>query len=308
MRHESGERSADRDCHAGAICVGPGKSYPIGRKVGVTVTSRFVVPELPKEHDSSRSTYYDYLNIFWTPQPRGGYMNQFVPQLMLGDALANSTNSPYYKPEWIKLDSWHIGAQYFMGLCVKNETYSDGFECDPQTWLGRAATGRLVPVEPGEVVETSFELIQQRRGNSKRFQRLWRLSIFVVGGGPDRRSVVIVDRPFMGLVEATKTWDEEIYENVYIGSCLENYGMESADDYPPGWQMNMEIWSPDSGTWWDAWRVDEKPTCPWQPKSTLESSARNHQQTVLWEAFMYHAEETGDGFTKEWQSQMWSRY
>ena len=141
-------------CHAGAICAGPGRMYPIGRQPGTIIQSRFVVPDLPKQYDSTENTYYDYLNIFWRQQPTGGYMNQFVPQLMLGNALANSTNGPEYHPSWIKMDTWHIGAQYFMGLCVRNDTFPDGFECDKETWVAKAATGRLVPVEPGELIET----------------------------------------------------------------------------------------------------------------------------------------------------------
>lgn len=169
-------------CHAGAICAGPGKMYPIGREPGTIIQSRFVVPDLPKQHDSTQNTYYDYLNIFWRQQPTGGYMNQFVPQLMLGNTLANSTNGSEYNPKWIKMDAWHIGAQYFMGLCVQNDTFPDGFECDKETWIAKAATGRwLIPVEPGELIETRFEFDAQH---------VWRLHIGVVGGGPDRQSHV----------------------------------------------------------------------------------------------------------------------
>ena len=65
----------------------------------------------------------DYFNIFWRQQPPGGYYNQFVPQLMLGNVLANSTNFPDYEPQWLQLNQWHIGAQYFMGLtCPQNTT------------------------------------------------------------------------------------------------------------------------------------------------------------------------------------------
>ena len=109
-------------------------------------------------------------------------MNQFVPQLMLGNTLANSTNGSEYNPKWIKMDAWHIGAQYFMGLCVQNDTFPDGFECDKETWIAKAATGRwLIPVEPGELIETRFEFDAQH---------VWRLHIGVVGGGPDRQSHV----------------------------------------------------------------------------------------------------------------------
>ena len=84
-------------------------------------------------------------------------MNQFVPQLMLGNALANSTNAPDYNPIWIEMDSWHVGSQYFMALC--NGT-SGTFDC--KNWIPKAATGKLVAVQPGEMVETSFVLKEEK--------------------------------------------------------------------------------------------------------------------------------------------------
>lgn len=264
-------------CHAGAICTGPGRMYPIGRQPGTVIQSRFVVPELPKQYDSTQQTYYDYLNIFWRQEPTGGYMNQFVPQLMLGNALANSTNAPEYHPKWIKMDTWHIGAQYFMGLCVKNDTFPDGFQCDRETWLARAATGRLVPVEPGELIETRFELDEQY---------VWSLHIGVVGGAPDRQSQVTSDAPYMGLVEATKGWDEEIYDNIYVGSCLENYGMNSRDNYPTEWQIDVKIWSPVAGNWWRDWRLEAPNGCPWQPTSQIDNNAGETWQKAVWRAYL----------------------
>ena len=264
-------------CHAGAICAGPGKMYPIGRQPGTIVHSRFVVPDIPKQYDSTQNTYYDYLNIFWRQQPTGGYMNQFVPQLMLGNALSNSTNGPEYYPKWIKMDTWHIGAQYFMGLCVRNDTFPDGFECDKETWLAKAAVGRLVPVEPGELIETRFELDAQY---------VWRLYIGVIGGGPDRQSQVTSNRPFMGLVNSTRSWDEDIYDNVYVGSCLENYGMVSKANYPIEWQIDVNILSPKAGSWWRDWRLEAPNGCPWQPTSQVDNIAGERWQKAVWRAYV----------------------
>lgn len=218
-------------------------------------------------------------------------MNQFVPQLMLGNALANSTNHPKYNPHWIKLDTWHIGAQYSMGLCVKNETYPDGFECDRQTWLAKAATGKLVPVEPGEVVEASFELVEKENNAGAKVHWSnssleWHLCISVVDGGPDRLSEVVSDRPFMGLVQSTSSWNEDIYDNVYVGSCLENYGMVSGDNYPPEWQIDIKVRSPDAGSWWRDFRLEGQNSCPWQPQSQLQNDAGEKWQRAVWRAFL----------------------
>lgn len=267
-------------CHAGALCVGPGQLYPLGRVPGVYWSSRFVVPKLPAKYDTTTMTYYDYLNVFWRSNPEGGFMNQFVPQLMLGNALANSTNEPEYKPIWIEMDSWHIGAQYFMALC---DGSSGTYDC--KNWKPKAATGKLVSVEPGEVVETSFVLKEVKSCcNKTRYE--WTLNIGVVGGGPERQSVVIADRPFMGLLNSTFSWGEAIYDNIYVGSCLENYNMQSADSYPPKWKIHVNVKDAPGRdeTFWHDWRLEHAPSCSWQPASTISNAIHKKGQHVEWNA------------------------
>jgi hypothetical protein len=193
-----------------------------------------------------------------------------------GKALANSTNYPNYEPQWIKLNSWHIGAQYFMGLCKNNATSPDGFECDNETWISRAATGDLVSVEPGEVIETYFELVHVR-------DRLeWHLRIGVLDD-PRRSSLIVADRPFMGLVASTTNWEEEIYKYVYVGSCLENYGMIHRENYPSTWEVLVDIWSVDPFSFRD-WQLEHARSCSWQPKSSVLSIATPTWQRVKWNA------------------------
>ena len=268
-------------------------------------------------------TYYDYFNIFWptattatptsrsrstdstfgttnpsTPAPSGGYsayMNQFVPQLMLGNALANSSNYPDYDPQWIQLETWHIGAQYFMGLCPHDDattsinttttTSNTTFDSScPDSWVPKAATGALIPVEPGEVIETVIRLLHIA-GLQGQHHLQWQLSIGVIGQA-HRTSMLVVDRPFLGLVSSTKSWNEDVYEHVYVGSCLENYGMTSSKNYPPKWQIRMEIWSPERHAVvdWKDWRVSPNPVCSFQPKSTVTSNHTSTMQWAIWEA------------------------
>jgi len=271
----------NHSCHAGALCVGPGQLYPLGRVPGVKWSSRFVVPELPAKFDKSSMTYYDYLNVFWRQNPEGGFMNQFVPQLMLGNALANSTNAPDYTPIWIEMDSWHVGSQYFMALC--NGTLGT-FDC--QNWIPKAATGKLVPVEPGEMVETSFVLKEEQGCCKKKSRLVWILRIGVVGGGPERQSVVIVDRPFMGLVNSTHSWGEAIYDDIYVGSCLENYNMKSAESYPPSLEIHVRVRDAPGRdeTFWHDWNLDHAPGCPWQPVSMITNAIHKSAQRVKWKA------------------------
>lgn len=268
-------------CHAGALCVGPGQLYPLGRVPGVQWSSRFVVPSLPAKFNTNTMTYYDYLNVFWRTNPKGGYMNQFVPQLMLGNALANSTNAPFYKPIWIKMSSWHVGAQYFMGLCGASS------DCSNNNWIPKAATGELVAVTPGEVVETSFELKEEQGCCKNSTRYVWELRIGVVGGGPQRQSIVIADRPFMGLLNSTTSWGEAIYDDVYVGSCLENYNMQSAASYPPKWEIDVTVKDAPGRDemFWHDWRLEHEPGCPWQPISSISNEIEEKTgQHVTWKA------------------------
>ena len=57
---------------------------------------------------------------------------------MLGTALANSSGPPDYKPHWLPLESWHFGAQYFMGL---DAAPAD----DPDAWTALAASSPAWP-------------------------------------------------------------------------------------------------------------------------------------------------------------------
>ncbi|KAI2508360.1 hypothetical protein MHU86_6034 [Fragilaria crotonensis] len=209
---------------------------------------------------------------------------------MLGNALANSSNYPNYDPQWIELETWHIGAQYFMALCPPdtasssttmstppNTTTASNTSC-ANSWIPKAATGDLIAVEPGEVIETTFLLVE-RKGHLLE----WQLSIGVLGQ-PHRTSVLVVDRPFLGLVPSTTLWDEIAYEHVYVGSCLENYGMTKSKNYPPAWQIRMEIWSPGRLVEWKDWSVSHNPTCDWQPKSTVMSNHTLLMQRAIWKA------------------------
>ena len=296
------EHCKNKICETGAICVEPiHDHYPLGHSPGTLFASRFVVPDLPKEHDSSATTYYDYFNIFWRETPEHGYMNQFVPQLMLGNALAHSTNFPDYNPIWMKMDEWHIGAQYFFALtCNHTEARkhsSDApsyFSKHEPCWIPKAATGKLIKVEPGELIETTFKLIQVSGSNDWE----WHLRIGVVGAHPTRWSLVVVREPFMGFIPQkngkSTSWQDDIYKNVTVGSCLENYGMKTSRNYPPTWEIIMDIivnekqWQPSMDNfYWDNWKVLGGPKCPWLPQSTLSLVEGPAWQRVKWNATIY---------------------
>ncbi|CAB9496806.1 expressed unknown protein [Seminavis robusta] len=278
-----------KECnHEAHLCVGPSHDhYPLGHEPGVLFTARFRVPPLPKSYNSQTMTYYDYFNIFWRQQPKGGFMNQFVPQLMLGNVLANSSNYPDYEPKWLVLDEWHIGAQYFFALPCN--TTSEVAPSDQNAsvkrkpcWKPKAATGKLIPVKPGELVETTFTLVQVTNVDDWE----WHLQMGVVGAHPNRWSLVVSRVPFMGLVKNTK-WQDDNYQNVTVGSCLENYNMYVANNYPSTWQISMDVIAPAGESRrvsWDDWRLAGDEHCSWQPKTTLASVDGSSWQRVIWNA------------------------
>jgi len=258
---------ADDDCTFGGLCAGPtGGVYAVAP--GIALEAVFTVPPLPAAFDLSM-TYYDYFNIFFDRAyaPPGAKFNQFVPQLMLGTALANSSGPPAYAPQWLPLSSWHFGAQYFMG-------FDDAPADDPDAWSDAAATGALHAVAPGERVRTTFALSDDGEA--------WTLRMAV--DGDDRRvSTVVAARPFMGLLNTTSSWRE--YNATTVGSCWENYGMVDASSYPPSWHEVHAINATAPGGFWSEWSTSQGGTCPSAPRATVTSavSVDGTSQSATWD-------------------------
>ena len=70
---------------------------------------------------------------------------------------------------------------------------------------------------------------------------------------PDRTSIVVADKPFMGLLNTTKSWTE--YNKTRAGSCWEDYGLTERGDYPQsGWTQQISI---TSGSTYSDWAADD---------------------------------------------------
>jgi hypothetical protein len=97
--------------HGGPHEGGPA-SYPVGdAESGFTsVSSTMTVPEMPAKLDGI--CYYIWTDIFFGDMSNGR-MNQFVPQLILGNALDGSSGPPLYKPHFGEHRSYQFGAHYF---------------------------------------------------------------------------------------------------------------------------------------------------------------------------------------------------
>merc|ERR1719410_1567122 len=70
---------------------GPPGRYP----ASASYYTEFNVPPLPS-FNPAQQTYYIYYDMHFNPDGQNED-NQFVPQLMLGNVLCNSTNSGTYK-------------------------------------------------------------------------------------------------------------------------------------------------------------------------------------------------------------------
>jgi len=251
--------SGDKDdprCQGNGVfnCAGP--HVPYHSEPGVMYESEFEVPAIPETFKPPNwMTFYDYFNLWYPNVPAGGRFNQFVPQLYLGSVLCNSSNAVEedgmaYKPKGIFLNTWHLGAMYYFALCDKG---SDGkYNCTSTGFNSRAATGKLVPVEPGERVWTRFVLSPNW---------VWTLSMGVVGGGPDRESYVMVEKPFMGLLDSTSSWTEERYRHVSVGACQENYQMIPGS-IPSPWEIDFTVTSMWPRDDWHPWTDMVRARCP----------------------------------------------
>jgi len=165
--------------------------------------------------------------------------------------------------------------QYFFELY--NET--------TQSINAHAATGDLYETEEGEVVWTSFELSDKY---------VWTLSMGVVGD-PTRTSTVVAEKPFMGMLDRphipkenrTSSWRESHYNNCFVNSCWELYGMRDKAHYPSsGSTYDMRITTATPGiikwdTHWDA-RL-EWSNCSGAPNATISETHNTTVQDVYWD-------------------------
>jgi len=255
-------------CRAG-LCAGAPGRFPTAP--GIVFSSEYNIPKIPSAYGpKTQLTDYLYFNIVFDSaeaQALGGHFNQFVPQLMLGSCLTNSTGPPRYNPIFTRVNSWKIGAQYFFAL-VNHSSQSN--------WTGHAATGKLIDVKPGDKVFTKFELSAKH---------VWTLSMGLVGSAPDTHSVVEATAPFMGLAPKMPTWDSPLFNTTRAGVCWEVYNVKNAGDFPSD-GMNMSVTTKDTDaegkpvSWFKPWTIGEAPTCSFSPKYKLKTTKTSDEQTM----------------------------
>jgi hypothetical protein len=183
------------------IC-GGGADVPVD---GTVFYAEMTTPGLPANASAiAEGTYFIYTNIYFFDKPKPpsgsyGVMNQFVPQLMLGNPLSGSSNWPYFLPSWSQEATWVFASQYFMEL----------FNATSGQVEAKAAAGEKFNVVAGETLWTSFA-----RAGAPGFG--WSLSMGVKGDA-SRTSVVLAPQPYMGLIPAfTASWDEPVYAKACV--------------------------------------------------------------------------------------------
>mmetsp|Transcript_40723 Transcript_40723/g.109283 ORF Transcript_40723/g.109283 Transcript_40723/m.109283 type:complete len:307 (+) Transcript_40723:102-1022(+) len=254
-----GDRSTPQ-CHSG-MCSDL-HHYPAS---GTFHYAEFNVPELPK---IVGPTFFVYYNIDWqAPGPMGtdARMNQFVPQLMLGNPLDGSTGPPLFTPLWHKRATWVFGAQYFFEIF--NETSNKT--------QAKAATGTTYPCEPGERLFTSFALSNDW---------VWTLKMGVVGDS-SRLSVVVVKKPFMGLLplSQTQSWSEPVYADAWSNTCWELYGIGSPDNYPMSDQRTtLTITNRQESVVWGNWSTGQA-DCKGAPMASIHQTSSRCELHVVWD-------------------------
>jgi hypothetical protein len=262
----------DTDSCGGHLCSGHAW-YPVAETTMFNAV--FNVPGLPTNVsavDDPQFCHYIYFNIFFpNNEPTNlAVYNQFVPQLMLGDALSGSSGAPDYTPTWSNFTSYVFQAQYFFAFIdtVTNST------------IFKAATGTTYNTSPGELLWTSFTLSNSSSGGS------WTLSMGVTGD-PTRTSTVTVPAPYMGMLSPfTTRWDEDTYSLVHVNSCWELYGTNNREDYPStGSNFTMKVQQIPKTFPWSWSTAGVPPNCSGHPET---SSIENHNattQVIEWDIF-----------------------
>ena len=199
--------------------------------------------------------------------PRAVY-NQFVPQLVLGNALTGSSGPPDFLPSWGNYTSWSFSAQYFFEVL-------DAATNAPSP---RAATGAIHPVAAGETLWTRMAYDAPSAS--------WALSMGVLGDA-SRSSAVAAPAPFMGLLApGTASWEEPAYERVHVNSCWELYGVNARRDWPAsGSDFAMRVRAPvPNGVPWSAnWSNGEAIDCPGAPtRNTIAEAHDALEQNITW--------------------------
>jgi len=208
-------------------------SSPLPVAADLVYSSVVTVPALPAGPvEQWADTQYLWFNLWFdnNTSVAAAINNQFSSQLVLGGIWAQAGQGPpFYQPVSGKVTSYHIQAQYFMKFDPSGSKYPSELASGTAT-----VTGRLVAVEPGESVYTTFHISADHS--------TWTLRVGVLGYGPERESVIEVPKPFMGLLDVDGLdlqWRD--YDTVLAGCNWEIYGAKGPGSVPTGMSYDVAI-------------------------------------------------------------------
>ena len=170
----------------------------------------------------------------------------------------------------IELNDWYISSQYF--FAVKNES-------DPSKFISHAYSGDLINVKEGNIVFTKFELD---------INGTWTLSMGIKG--TNKISIIKTNKPYMGLLNNTKSWHEDIYNTTFVGGCWELYNIKERQNYPNYMHYVFNIsekTNQNMNNFFKQWQMDETPNCTYSPKWNLNSTVNQEltQQIANFDIF-----------------------
>lgn len=268
---------ASTGCSDGLLCLSPlpnefalhesGGCYPANPNIQFIARSQ--VPPIPPTFRPEEATVYYYLNLVMPDDGNSdvnnstkgyGFMNQFVPQLELGEALCGSTGAAgeYQTGACSIVDplhQWVIQSQYFFGVL----NHSGVPDPSGVSWTGHAVTGETIPVFPGETVVTNFTQLQNGTW-------LLQYSVDVSSPGPggpmpgrgNVMSVVQVDHPYMN---PDLDWLHPDFNHTLVGACNEVYNLQPRrGDVARPLEMNISIIDgapAQDANWMVDWQVNE---------------------------------------------------
>jgi hypothetical protein len=268
---------ASTGCSDGLLCISPlpnefalhesGGCYPANPNIQFIARSR--VPPIPTTFRPEEATVYYYLNLVMPDDGNSdvnnstkgyGFMNQFVPQLELGEALCGSTGPAggYQTGACSIVDplrQWVIQSQYFFGVL----NHSGVPDPSGVSWTGHAVTGETIPVFPGETIVTNFTQLQNGTW-------LLQYSVDVSAPGPggpipgrgNVMSVVQVDHPYMN---PDLDWLHPDFNHTLAGACNEVYNLQPRKgDVARPLEMNISIIDrapTQDAKWMVDWQVNE---------------------------------------------------
>ena len=113
-----------------------------------------------------------------------------------------------------------------------------------------------------------------------------------VVGDPTRTSTLVVEKPFMGLLPETSSWNEPAYSMAHYNGCWELYGVSpyGGTHYPSSssvYDMRTVLGPGQTPfKWFEGWANDEVATCPGHPSGTFTEIHNETQQDVGWLVFI----------------------